>query len=77
MPLQNPEWVPEGGTVWDGDLGLGLRRSFNYSVKGRLWDELAAITDIDTQKSIITLPRYTTKVALAYYAASKNKGQAL
>ena len=76
MPLQHPEWVPDEGIVWDGDLGLGLRRSFNYSVKGRLWDELATI-DIDAQMSVVNLPRYTYKIATAFHKALNNKGQAL
>lgn len=71
MPLQHPEWIPDKGIVWDGDLGLGLQRSFNYSTNGVLWDELATI-DIDSQMSLVNLPRYTHKIAIAYYHASQN-----
>ena len=77
MPLQHPEWVPDKGIVWNGDLGLGLRHSFNYSVKGRLWDELATLTAVDTQMSVVNLPRYSYKIAIAFHKALNNKGQAL
>lgn len=74
MPLKNPEWMPEGGIVWDGDLGLGLQCSFNYSTKGVLWSELAVLTGPDSGLSMLNLPLYSHKIARAYLRAAFNNG---
>ena len=77
MPLKNPEWVAPMGMAWDGDLNLSLSSMFGYKIQGVLWDELAKITDIDTQKSTVNLPLYSQKIAIAFYHAHYNQGASL
>ena len=75
MPLKNPEWITGNNYVeWSGDMNMRILRAVGYRITGKLWESLADITAIDTQKSVVTLPLYSYRVAFAYNRAMQNQG---